>query len=429
MRSTLFYIPAELAGQPIFGFGWLLVAWIVFGIGLVAWASRQPQGKREVAGYLPLLLIVAVVIAFVLPSLVEQSPGGEPLGVPIRGFGVMFMLATLAGVGLAAYRARQAGLDPEMIYSLAFAMFVPGIIGARLFYVIQYWDEVAQLSPQGGLDFGRTLQALLNVTKGGLVVYGSLLAAVPAGIWFCWRHRLPILKMGDVIAPSMLVGLALGRIGCFFNGCCFGGVCLTADYALSFPAGSPPYVQQEGAGWRSGVWLAEDEGNVVVAYVAPQSAAAEHVRVGDHILRINGAEVQSVSDARQKLATAGSGLEVETEEGRVERWSNPSPPAWSVPIHATQLYAAIDASLLAVVLWLAFAYRRHDGEVFALMVTVHPISRFLLEMIRSDEPGQFGTELTISQWLSLGILAGACVLWWYIERQPRGFRVQGSEVA
>jgi phosphatidylglycerol:prolipoprotein diacylglycerol transferase len=51
---------------------------------------------------------------------------------------------------------------------------------------------------------------------------------------------------------------------------------------------------------------------------------------------------------------------------------------------------------------------------------VHPISRFLLEMIRSDEPGQFGTAFTISQWFSIGFLAVAAILWWYIERQPRG---------
>jgi phosphatidylglycerol:prolipoprotein diacylglycerol transferase len=57
--------------------------------------------------------------------------------------------------------------------------------------------------------------------------------------------------------------------------------------------------------------------------------------------------------------------------------------------------------------------------VFALLITLHPISRFVLEAIRDDEPGQFGTGLTISQLLSLAILAMACVLWWYIERQPR----------
>ena len=68
----------------------------------------------------------------------------------------------------------------------------------------------------------------------------------------------------------------------------------------------------------------------------------------------------------------------------------------------TQLYAAIDAGLLALVLWFYYPFRRRDGEVFALLITLHPISRFFLEMIRSDEPGQFGTGLTISQWLSLG---------------------------
>jgi phosphatidylglycerol:prolipoprotein diacylglycerol transferase len=56
--------------------------------------------------------------------------------------------------------------------------------------------------------------------------------------------------------------------------------------------------------------------------------------------------------------------------------------------------------------------------VFALLVTIHPISRFILEIIRNDEPGRFGTDLTTAQWMSLAILAAACVLWWYIERQP-----------
>jgi phosphatidylglycerol:prolipoprotein diacylglycerol transferase len=75
---------------------------------------------------------------------------------------------------------------------------------------------------------------------------------------------------------------------------------------------------------------------------------------------------------------------------------------------------------LALVLWFFLPFRRHDGEVFALLLTIHPISRFLLEMIRSDEPGQFGTGWTISQWISIGLLALGIGLWIYIERQPRG---------
>lgn len=417
MRSTLFYIPAEFAGLPLFGFGWLLAAWIVFSIALLVWITRRPNGKDEIYGFLPVLVIVGLVIAFLLPGMVESSPDGRPLGVPVRGFGVMLMLATIAGVGLAVYRAWQVGIDPEVIYSLAFVMFLAGILGARLFYVVQYWPQFIHFTPSGALNVAATFQSLLNVTKGGLVVYGSLLAAVPASIWFCLRRGLPVLTIGDIIAPGMLVGQAIGRLGCFLNGCCFGSVCLTAGYAMTFPADSPPYLQQEQLGWRSGLWLEEVHGEVVAAYVAPHSAAGQDLKAGDRIVTINGATVKSLADAREKLASSSKSFDVQTGDGRIVRWMADPPPR-SVPIHATQLYAALDAGLLALVLWLYYPFRRRDGEVFALLITLHPISRFLLEMIRSDEPGQFGTSLTISQWLSLALLAAAVVLWVYIERRP-----------
>jgi len=426
LRSTLFYIPAELLGLPVFGIGWLLGLWIVASVLLVVWLSRRPGGGREITGYVPFMLIVAAVIVFLLPNLVQIGADGRPLGAPIRGFGVMLMLATVAAVGLAAFRAWQVGIDPEAIYSLAFTMFIAGILGARLFYIIQYWQHFFLFQPNGQLDLVATVKAMFNFTEGGLVVYGSVLAGVPVGVWYCLRRGLPVLAVGDIIAPSMVVGLALGRIGCFLNGCCFGGACPDASYGLTFPAGSPPYLQQEESGWRTGIWLADKDGQIVVAYIAPNSAAAaSELKVGDTIAGVNGAKVPSLAEARERLAAASTSLEIETADGRIVRFLNPQPPARSVPIHATQLYAAIDAALLALVLWFFYPYRRHDGEVFALLVTVHPISRFLLEMIRSDEPGQFGTELTISQWLSLAILAAACVLWWYVERQT-GFRVQGS---
>jgi len=419
VRTTLFNIPAEFAGFPVFGFGWLLTIWIALAVGLSLWLLRRPGGSREIAGFLPFFLIVAGVIAFLLPNLVEAGPGGKPLGLPIRGYGVMLMLATVTAVALAAYRAWQVGLDPEAIYSLAFVMFIAGIIGARLFFVAEYWDD--EFSPRHTGSLAATLAAVFNVPKGGLVVYGSVLFGVPAGIWYCRRRGLPILAIGDIIAPSMLLGLALGRIGCFLNGCCFGGVCLTSDFAVTFPATSPPYAQHEKFGWHSGVWLGEKDRHVVVTYVAPQGpASSAGLKAGDEITRINGGEVTSLADARTKLAAGNTSFEVATAEGRILRWLSGEGPPRSVPIHATQLYAAIDAGLLTLVLWFFFPFRRHDGEVFALLLTLHPLSRFFLEMIRSDEPGRFGTSLTISQWLSLAILAAGIALWIYIERQPRG---------
>ena len=227
--------------------------------------------------------------------------------------------------------------------------------------------------------------------------------------------------MGDIIAPSLLVGLALGRIGCFLNGCCFGGICLNADYAVTFPAGSPPYIQhEEQYGWDSGLWLTKKNGHIVVGYVAPQwPAQLAGLKPGDEIIAVNGAKVNSLNEAHQRLLEGKASYEVETADGRIVRWLSPKGPPRSVPVHPTQLYAAIDAGLLALVLWFFFPYRRHDGEAFALMVTVHPISRFLLEMIRSDEPGQFGTGWTISQWISLGLFAAGIALWIYIEQRPR----------
>jgi phosphatidylglycerol---prolipoprotein diacylglyceryl transferase len=426
VRSTLFYIPAELAGVPVFGVGWLLLAWILISLAIVAYVARQQGWNRDTLSYFPFLAIFCLVIVFVLPNLVVVGPDGKPLGIPIRGFGVMMMLATISAVGLAAYRAWQVGIDPEVIYSLAFCMFIAGIVGARAFYIVQKLLEgrlTIPVTASGAIDIPATLVMLASVTQGGLVVYGSVIAGVPAGIWYLRRRSLPILPMADIIAPSMALGQAIGRIGCLLNGCCYGGVCLTASYAMTFPPGSGPYDDQiMHSGWQSGVWLVQEKEAepVRVGYVAPRSNAEQAgVKVGVTVKRINGAPVNSLSDGRKLLSATSSKYEIETADGAVVRWTMSRPPARSVPVHPTQIYAAIDAGLLALLLWLYFPFRRRDGEVFAVLITLHPISRFILEAIRDDEVGQFGTGLTISQLLSLAILALACVLWWYVERQPR----------
>jgi phosphatidylglycerol---prolipoprotein diacylglyceryl transferase len=418
LRTTLFYIPAEVAGLPVFGFGLLLAAWLIL-CGLVgALFLRRPGGSRELASSLPVFAIVAGAIAFLLPRLIETDPTGLLLGVPVRGYGVMLMIATIASVALAVYRARQVGLDPEAIYSLAFVMFIAGIVGARAFYVIEYWQQ--EFSPGRTGSLTATFWAILNVPQGGLVVYGSVLFGLPAGLWYCRKRGLAPLAIGDLIAPSMLLGLALGRVGCFLNGCCYGGVCLGASYAVTFPAGSPPYAHHATEGWRSGIWLKEKGDQIVIAYLAPTIRGGEtDLKPGDEIKSINGAAVASIADSRQKLATATSALEIETADGRVIRWQGMTPPLRSVPVHPAQLYATIDAALLALILWLYFPFRRREGEVFAIMLIVHPVSRFFLEMIRVDEPGQFGTALSISQWISIAIFIAGVVLLVFLESRPR----------
>jgi phosphatidylglycerol:prolipoprotein diacylglycerol transferase len=231
----------------------------------------------------------------------------------------------------------------------------------------------------------------------------------------------------------MVVGLALGRIGCFLNGCCFGGECLPPDWkAMTFPAKSPPYKQQVASGWNSGVWLADKDGQIVVDWVSPGGPAAKSgLQAGQIVKGVNGAVVQSLDEARERLAPPADeppnappklprAFVLDTAGGQTYFWTVNELPPRSVPVHPTQLYSAIDAALLALVLWFYYPFRRRDGEVFALLITIHPLSRFLLEMIRSDEPGRFGTDLTIAQWMSIAIAACGALLWVYLERQPRG---------
>ncbi len=411
MYSELFRIPIEWAGIPIFGVGVLLAAWLVGGGVWLVVLGRREGGSSEALSYLPGLLIGAVAIG-ALPRLF-------PEGLPIRGYGVMVLSGSVAGLSLAAHRARQMKLDPEMIFSLAFGMFVCGILGARLFYVIEYWQSRFQFD-----TWRETLLATAKFTEGGLVVYGALIGATLSFVWFVRRHRLPPLALADLIAPSLLVGLAFGRVGCLLNGCCYGGE-TEVPWAVSFPQESPAYMDQVGAGRFFGLRLAEKTGNepqLVVSEVEENSIAARAgLTAGEKLASINGRQVQNLAEAQNAIVIASLDrvpLRLETAAGETFKLASVELPARSRPVHPTQVYSVINAALLAWVLWSFFSFRRRDGEVAALMLTVYPISRFLLEMIRIDESGVFGTGLSISQNISIAIFLATMGLWVYLQRQP-----------
>ena len=98
---------------------------------------------------------------------------------------------------------------------------------------------------------------------------------------------------------------------------------------------------------------------------------------------------------------------LEVEGDRIGRVAVPlSDIPRSRGVHPTQIYSSINALVLCLFLWFYWHVRRNDGEVMGLMLILYPISRFVLELIRNDEVGQFGTDLTISQWVS--VLTIAC---------------------
>ncbi|MCH5374874.1 MAG: prolipoprotein diacylglyceryl transferase, partial [Planctomycetes bacterium] len=321
-----------------------------------------------------------------------------------------------SGVALAAWEGRRGGLDPEAVYSFAFYLFIGGIVGARSFYIIEYWSQFQRPTLMA------TLGAMLNVTQGGLVVYGSLIGASAMGLWYLRRQRLPILAMADLAAPSLMLGLALGRIGCLLNGCCHGGICGDGDFGITFPRGTPPYNQQSELGELHGfrIGTTDDGDSAIIDRVEPDGpAAGSGLSVGARIRSINGVTIDSYNEALSILATTPAELFIETDTGTAHiRLSEV--PARSRPVHPTQIYSSINAGLLFLLLWSYYPSRRRDGEVFALLLSLYPIARILLEIIRTDEPGQLGTSLTISQIVSLGLLVIGFALWGFILRRPHG---------
>jgi len=155
-----------------------------------------------------------------------EVPG---LGVKVFGYGLMLFFAYVGSMRLAAGRARREGLDPEIVYDLGLWVFVGGLVGARAFYVLQYWGTRVT-----------SFWEVFEIWKGGIVLYGSILGGTAAFLLYRAFRPFAIRPMLDAIAPALAFGIAIGRIGCFLNGCCWGDTC-DLPWAVSFPKNSPPW--------------------------------------------------------------------------------------------------------------------------------------------------------------------------------------------
>ena len=283
-------------------------------------------------------------------------------GIKIFGYGLMLVFAFFGSTGLAAWRARREKLDPELFYDMAVWVYLGGLVGARLFYVIQYWG-----------DRVRTIGDAFRVWEGGIVLYGSIIGGTLAFFLYRLARPFPIRPFLDVIAPALALGIALGRLGCFLNGCCYGDRC-DLPWAVSFPKGSPPWLQQV------------HDGQIVKPNGSPPWV--------DYYDRLRHRTVQASE--------------------------------WSQPLHPTQLYSAIDGLVLLGLLSAYFPLRRRDGEVMALLMLTYPITRFLIEYLRNDE-GAVLAGLTISQTISVLLFLGAVAFWSYLSRLPATRYAEGHQ--
>jgi phosphatidylglycerol:prolipoprotein diacylglycerol transferase len=183
--------------------------------------------------------------------------------IRIHSYGVMIFVACTAALAMAVWRARRERIDPNAVYELATWLFLGGVIGARVFYFIQHPEALHHPS-----DVFRTWQ-------GGNVFYGCILGGLTGSILYWFRRPFPFLGMCDVAAPAVAIGAALGRIGCFLNGCCHGALS-DLSWAVCFPKGSHAWVRQLNAG----LILPEAPASLPVHPTQLYSAAAGFVVLG-----------------------------------------------------------------------------------------------------------------------------------------------------
>ena len=141
------------------------------------------------------------------PRLFEIGPFSLPT------YGVLVALGFLLGLHLAGRLARRVGMNPEQVTNLGVYIALSAIVGAKAFYILSEWDYYAA-------DWSR-LFSLSSLQAGG-VFYGGLLAALAVTVLYVKRNRMDWLPTADVFAPSLAAGHAVGRLGCFAAGCCWG---------------------------------------------------------------------------------------------------------------------------------------------------------------------------------------------------------------
>jgi phosphatidylglycerol:prolipoprotein diacylglycerol transferase len=139
------------------------------------------------------------------PKLLELGP------VTLYSYGVLLAAAYLLGLQLALTRARAAGLDPAKVMDLGIWVIVSALVGAKaLLILIDLPSFLADPSQ------------IFSLVRSAGVFYGGLILAVAVGFWFMWKHGLPLWRTADLFAPGIALGHVIGRMGCFFAGCCYG---------------------------------------------------------------------------------------------------------------------------------------------------------------------------------------------------------------
>ena len=257
----------------------------------------------------------------------------------VHWYGIFIGIGFLVSFCLLLKLKKYASLTSDQIYNISMIALFAGVIGARIFYVVQFWEQFR----------GRGILAILNVHEGGLVFYGGFILAFTAEcIYAKWptvrrllglkekkpadgsepRKDISILALLDILGPAMALAHAFGRVSCFMQGCCFGKPAPNGfPFAVCFPAESP------------------------AAYRYPS------------------------------LLPGTSG---------------------SVPVYPVQLFESAGNILMCIILLLLLRKRKYAGTIGGIYLILYGLMRFLIEVRRGDHTESI-LGLTPSQFIAVAI--------------------------
>jgi len=275
-------------------------------------------------------------------------------GFGFHTWGLMVLMAFLAACLVTGARAGRVGIDSDKLVPFYLIITFAGLAGSRLLHFLFAETETFLANP--GVFF--------DPNQGGFAFLGGVIGGVLAGGVYAIATKIPVLKLADVGAPSIMLGLAVGRTGCFFAGCCHGMRCElpSTNTLINLPGGSA--VTVDGFPWLA-------------------------------LQFVPGVGVGSIFNA---------------------------------PLFPTQLWEITGGLLMfAFLSWMWKKWRRFDGQVMAIGLTLYAIMRSFIEQFRGDSirgihsfdlPGLGETALSTSQIVAIGLVVFSVVLaaW----RWPKG---------
>ena len=296
------------------------------------------------------------------------------LHIPIYGYGLMMVFAFLSCQWLAARLAAARGLDPEVFVNATLIALVAGVAGSRLSHVLENLHDYTR--PE--LGFWTNAWNMVNIRSGGLTLYGGLILAAPVVLWYFFHKGIPWRLAIDIGAPCVALGIAVGRLGCFLNGCCYGAD-TNLPWAVSFPYGSNAYIDQ----------FSGSTGEHLL--VPPPPSLRTFTATGERLVS------PDVARADPELAPIAAANR-------------------SNPVHPTQLYSTINSLLIMALVLTYIAGPHPGGRGLALLLLLEGPTRFILELLRV-EPAVLG-PMSLSMVLGLLLFVVGAVLWFLLGPRP-----------